>query len=605
MNDLLSIFQSSWKEPFNGSIIEWAKHNVILPASEPVPGPFSTADSQYMDRVFESFQNPLIRQTNFRKGTQIGGSKLLEICLMYKILTDKGDILHLLETSKRCKKYSANRLKRLFLNHPAILDLLPQIEKHAFKNCNINFNAFNYTLEGAEVGSNSETIKTLFGDELWLWEENGGNIDQIKKRIEWFQSTSKILFVSSAGKKNDQWDREWNKGKGYEYGWSCPECKWDQIFKFELKREDGSYAGVSWKVDGQKIPRTKEGIHDYEACSKAAHFECFHCRTKIPPTVSNRRLMDKGLYILTKPNGSADIESFQTPTLASIKVTLGKLVREYLEAKDVMNFTKEPFRVFYQTRLAEPWEENKIYNPVSAAVKTFDPNEPWGNRVMAIDVQKDGFYWVVVAFGNFGTIRILAIGKALSYDELRTIQQKWQVPMQMVGIDINSNKTEIASAISEHGDWVNNDQGQYFQSWMGLVGSKRNAFDHYDTETKSSTEKMYAPVKLVDYMSGKAITNDIKEVFYYEFSVRRTKDILSNIRDGKAGSLTLSSDISDELVVEFNNSMNSEALGAGDKNPEIYWPLNDSNPQNHFWDCMNYALIIGILSETFTVKVST
>jgi hypothetical protein len=279
------------------------------------------------------------------------------------------------------------------------------------------------------------------------------------------------------------------------------------------------------------------------------------------------------------------------------------LVTEYLQAVEEKNRgDKTKYRNFRNQRLAKPWDQSFTFDVRKAFVEAYNVNEAWGNRVMAIDVQKGFFYYVVIAFGMNGEARRLAHGKALTYEELRQIQTDFQIPDIRVGIDCGSDETSVASSVARFASPVKfKDQYgrdfQAFQTWLLLRGDKRLEWNVEDPKTKQKLSRPYSAGVAVNYLIGKPHTNEpLKPIYKYFWSNRRLKDITSNIRDGKTGRL-----IVDKADAEWEASMYSEALGAG-SNPEVYSPLNENNPQNHMWDCLNMCVLLGLMFNLLTIR---
>ena len=111
--EFLPSFNTAYRTaPWIGSIDDWAKHNVILPAGYSPPGNYDVGLSPYFKEVFSAIKDPHIRQVNIMAPPRSGKTLVGEITLLYLIVNSPGNILWIQSTEAAMKKMGDARIDR-------------------------------------------------------------------------------------------------------------------------------------------------------------------------------------------------------------------------------------------------------------------------------------------------------------------------------------------------------------------------------------------------------------------------------------------------------------------------------------------------------------
>ena len=100
--------------------------------------------------------------------------------------------------------------------------------------------------KGANLGNlQRRSIRWMFGDEWWLWED--GFIAEAKERLTKFGWLSKGVFASQAGDEDCEGHKLIDGMRQLDWGWTCTQCQrwqpWDDAYIGG--RLDGR-EGLSW-----------------------------------------------------------------------------------------------------------------------------------------------------------------------------------------------------------------------------------------------------------------------------------------------------------------------------------------------------------------------
>lgn len=532
-----------------------------------------------------------------------GKSFMMECWIAYLLANDSGTLLRLAQSDEFAKRMNETRLMPLLqLCNP--VNAMLRKDKHSFKKQELLLPHFHVFINGQKPSAlQSVAAKYLIADECFMYDE--GHLLQAKGRTKAFANTSKILFISQAGIENCEWTREFNNGIVYEYAWTCPKCKKEQVFNWNKKTDTG-YAGVIWDKNEKTC---KDGVWNYLEAGKTARLRCEHCNHEVNDDPQSRRyLNDTSTYICTKPNGDPSIVSYRWASIANIDISFSSLVIRYLQAKDALSLEGNliPLQEFYQKDLAKPWDTNVTTNVSKILTEDYNPLDTWGDyKFMTVDVQASNLlYWLIRAWNKAGESRLVKWGKALSFDEIASIQKEHSVRDQNVFIDSGYNSTLVYAACVNHYHIGTIGGRKMFLSWQALKGYDALDFLHAD-----GSRKLYSPVAKGDPNLGKDGKGRMCPL--YRFSNYSLKNILAHLRDGKGVKW-----IVNEVDAVYEAQMNSEVLQRTiDKktNREKWiWVKKSAHGDNHIWDlevmqcaaaCM--ANLLGNVDKVRTTTLNT
>lgn len=585
--------------PFLGSIDDWAKSNVILPAGYSPSGNYNVNISPYFQDVFSAIKDPHIRQVNVMAPPRSGKTLVGEIVLLYLIANSPGNILWIQSTEANMKKMGDARMAKL-------LHLCPPVEKLIDKNDRYAVTQTKYRFaNGIEVHLVSATIKSLqsFGykyivfDECWL--ADNGLIAEAQARIGDFPNTYKIILISQGGSLDKpDWELEFNRAPIKEYAYICPKCKTQQLYTFNQRLKDGSYGGLYWPRNETTYANKEWIIPNASKCAvlKCCNVDCKNC---LEDNEANRDYLEKNsTYITTKASGDATKVSFRFNSLVVKKVSFEVLAKEWLEADALDKFTGDNSlkNIFLQKRLAITPGTQRSLPTVDLSVLDLPSDQQWKGgintvRFMTVDIQRRAprFWYVIRDWSNNSESRKVKHGQANDWIELNAIREQYKVRDFRVLVDSGDGEfqDEIFTECTKQGHW-------------GKAGGKTVWFSY--TATKGSglyafKENGNKPFKLD--MQRPNLGNDIKYknvpgCSYIVFSNQRIKRVLEHLRDGK-GAKWLSNDNDLEYIKQLCSEINvKEAKGWR------YIKIAESEA-NEYWDCEVLQVLAATMSGLLSV----
>jgi hypothetical protein len=605
--DFLRSFQQGFKASYLGEIYSWAAENVTLPVAYNPPGQFDvTNGSRYLIEPFKALRDVHTRTVCLMAPPRSGKTLLGELWMLFLICNNPGPFLWIQSSDKSMGKMGDLRMTQLLKMCRPVSELIDTSNRFSITKNRFSFaNNMNVNLGSAKIRDlQSVGYQFICFDEVWMAEQ--GFIAEAKARQGDWPETSKFLLISQGGTAGDEWTSEFERGQVYEYAWVCPnlECKKEQLFHWNFRRPDGSYAGMVWDR-ACKV----EGVWNYEAAGKSAALECIDCKDRVTDTPVNREYLDScGRYLLTKEGDPAK-KSFRYNALANKRVSFSELVQEFLYASDVAdNEGNNPLKeIFQQKRLAISSGTHRDAPIINLNLEDYDSNAEWPEekrRFLTVDVQRKApkFWWVVRAWAANGDSRLIAYGNCNSWEELETVRINHKVKLNRTFVDSGDgqNTHDIYTECAKHGKWVtDSDRKQRWISYVATKGSGNNSFAH-----KENGKELNRPYGKEEIQAA-SLGNDpkyknVRGCPFYLFSNLQLKSILEHLRDGKGAKW-----VANEVCENYKAHMKSEVLAAvikGNKSVPRYVPVTE-NADNHWWDCEVLQVLAASLNKLLSLSL--
>jgi hypothetical protein len=600
--EFLPAFQTAYKTaPFLGSIDDWAKAHVVLPAGYCPPGNFDVNISPYFKEVFAAIKNPHIRQVNVMAPPRSGKTLVGEITLLYLIANSPGNILWIQSTESTMKKMGDARMAKLLRLCPPVERLIDKNDRYAVTQTKYRF------ANGIEVHLASATLKSLqsFGykyivfDECWL--ADGGLIAEAQARIGDFPNTCKVILISQGGAiDKPDWDAEFNRAPIQEYAYVCPLCKAAQVYTFNQRLKDGDYAGLYWPRN-EKTYANREWI--IPEASKLAVLKCSNvaCKHTIEDTEVNRDYLEKhSLYLTNKETGDRSKISFRINSLAIRKVSFQTLAKEWLEADALEKFTGDNALkdIFIQKRLATTPGTIRTQPIVELDTLDLPPDQQWKGgintcRFMTVDVQERApkFWYVIRDWANNSESRKVKHGQANSWEELNTIREQFKVRDFRVLVDSGNPRDvdEIYLRCTQHGHWGKSNGRTVWLCYTPCKGSGLLQF-------KENGNRPFKLDMQHPNLGKDARYRGVPGCRYVVWSNQRIKRVLEHLRDGK-GAKWMSNDNDPEYIKQMCSEVNVRTAKGWE-----YQKVAES-AANEYWDCEAMQVLAALMSGLLTVSV--
>jgi hypothetical protein len=131
--------------------------------------------------------------------------------------------------------------------------------------------------------------------------------------------------------------------------------------------------------------------------------------------------------------------------------------------------------------MAEPWDAQKWSNFTqlpTAEITTAPPEGKFWEKqdfiFMAIDVQMEHFWFLIIAFSKAGEFMVLDAGKLYTWQDLRAKQQEYNIPDQNVSCDCKYRTTEVYANCVRFGHVERHEGPQVLVLLESARGHRRN-----------------------------------------------------------------------------------------------------------------------------------
>lgn len=480
MDSLIQAVHDAWPETDSREIYDWARDYIDLPAGGySIPGKFHVEKSRYAIKVFQDYKNDRIRKQSVRKGTQLFGTGIFDICAVWSVGYRPGPLMFNMQTDPIAKSHSTTRLGPLFkqCSDPRIRSLLPDNPDHDAIQEKIFRNGNPLYIQGPSIGNlQSKSISKSFNDEIWIWKP--GRLGEAHARVDAYKrvGASKVANISQGGYVKDDMEAEMHEGDMAEWEVACLNCGQFFLPTWSAKTEDGFTWGIVWDGGSNPIWETVRWV-------------CPHCRKGFPDGAETKaRLNETGRYRITNPHASASVKSYHWNAL--IATPLPELVGWFLKATAAKNNgVIELLKAFIQKALAEPFHDDLIVERMDIRTQAYKPDGAWSEefiRFMTVDKQMGHFWYVIRAWSKFSDSRLLYFGRAVTWEELREAQIKFGVRDACVFVDCRHDTHEVYGQTAVY-------------DWNCMRGEDREDFVHKE----DGLRRLYAPEQQVSPVVGK------------------------------------------------------------------------------------------------------
>jgi len=383
----------AYSPPPKLSVAEWAdSFRYLSPEAAALPGRWKTSNEPMARGVMDAFSDPMVEKVTVMCAAQIMKTEAILNTVGYFVHGDPAPILIIQPTVEMAEAFSKDRVAPMIRDTPALTPLFETrsrdssdtIRHKAFPGGRINIAGANAPAELA-----SRPIRVVLCDEVDRYPISAGKegdpVGLAEKRTTTFWNRKIGLFSTPTVKGHSRIEASFDEGDRRRYYVPCPHCGVRQYLR---------WARVKWP-EGQ--PEAALYHCDPEAHDPfTGEFGCGE-----PWTEAERiEAIDGGIWIAEGEfKGHA---SFHASQLASKRVPLARVVREFLECKAF----PDRLKAWVNTVLAETWEEGgEKADPDSL----FDRREAYpasplpagvGLITAGVDVQDNRFECEIVGWGR-------------------------------------------------------------------------------------------------------------------------------------------------------------------------------------------------------------
>lgn len=569
------IIKKSLAKPEQLTVSQWAEKYRRLDESSNLSGKWSNDVTPYLVEIMDSFNDPYIDQINFCKPTQVGGTEAMINIFGWIVTQNPSPTMMVYPDQEAAKEFSTDKLQPAFLKSKSIADKL-LINESAdlslkFKGMNLYLRTANSPMKLA-----SKAIRYLFFDEI---DKMGGASKKEAspyslaiERTKTYKHTRKIYTCSTPTiKTNYVWKLHEAADDKRHYMVRCPHCgewielKWSQII-FD-KNEDGAMSN--------------------EERAKTAVYVCQECGCVIKDKEKPAMLRGgKWVSVEKKCKGKPKSVSFWLTSLYSIFVTWADVAKAFLDSKD----DPEQLQNFYNSWLAEPWEETKQKTTAELVLERQTELEElivpsWAKILTAgVDVQESSIYWTIRAWGNFITSQNIAHGQVHSWSQLEKVmnleyskEDGTTMLVDLACIDSGDQTDDVYDFCADNADWT-----------LPIKGSSKTMLSHYKLSKVNKQDSKAYGMTLVVADGGK-----YKDMIYSRMRRENTKQ--GSWMVYKDCDLEYANQVTAEQKVIEKNKNGSQVTK---------WKLKKSHADNHYLDCEVYAFVAADIMNVRTLHLN-
>lgn len=359
----------------------------------------------------DAASDPSIETIVVMSSAQVGKTELINNLVGFHIHKDPSPILLVQPTIEMAETWSKDRLAPMLRDTPALVGLVKDPRSRDSGNTlrQKSFPGGQIAMAGANSPASlaSRPVRIVLLDEVDRFPPSAGTEgDPVKlasKRATTFWNRKIVLVSTPTTKGASRIEAAFEESDQRFYEVPCPTCGGYQVLNWEH---------IRWDWDEQRRPVN-------------VRYECEHCRAQLTES-DKHRMVRNGQWTARRPH-IVGIAGFHLSELYSPWSTWKSMVENFLEAKK----RPETLRVFVNTSLGEPWEEQgtRIDDSVLAMrrekYRFEDPLEPGILLLTAgVDVQDDRIEAYVKGWG-VGEESWL-VGKAMFRGNPETSLQVWK-----------------------------------------------------------------------------------------------------------------------------------------------------------------------------------
>lgn len=562
MNPLEKTALSIFAPEENLTVSEWAEKHVYIPKEvSPYAGYFRTGFNKYLNEPLNQFGNKTTDRLTVCFASQTGKTTLMHIGLLYVITKTPKPVLYLMPSDQAARQISKERIQPMMRASSEVQKILPENPD--------NFSILTYNLKSCNVhlgGAGSASKLASFPCAVVCFDEcdkaavnnqnEAGAIQLASNRIKAYGS-SKLFVLASTPTVDDGAETIFHHLKQSTYKtFRVPCLKCDELREIGFKEGEDKFF-VKW--DKQIVG----GELDVYATARTARLVCPACGNEVKETNEKNKMVshEKSHWESTNPLADESHQGYHLNSLYSSYISITEAARNFLEAKGT-----NQLQDFINSFQAMPWKHETEDTPDVIKLKTLESEYARGeippNSIVLLtcDVQKYEFYWMVTAHDNTGICHIIDHGRADNFQNLNDIYGRYNC--DFAGVDSAYNTGFVLSNIQKLG-----------RKWIAIRGQQ--------------TMQGQLNIVQVNVADGQRDTSMQGTVTRFDVNNLHFKRILVRMRNMKLAGLSIYQQ-ADYLL--YRHLLSEVEVELRDKNGRTKYEFKQVDRENHWFDCLNYAL---------------
>lgn len=368
MNQWIETYREIHKKAYKISVIKplpsnWVEENIYLPDGvSKIKGKFSYDYSPYCREPINTLSGDHpARSIAIMKAAQIGFTQGLIVPGMAYIISEDAYPQMFMAGDKELAKTSIEERFDPIMHASGLQGLIkPSVLRAKNQRTGDTSTSKEYaggrlTVEGTNNADKMRqiSVKVIWADDFEAAPRADKKEGSIRKLFEGRQTSygnmAKTYFISTpAMKQTSNIEPVYLLGDQRKWFWSCPMCNERFTPEWRTELEDGSYAGVVWKLDNKGA-----------LINESVKYKCPHCKGLI----DHSQKYDLNLGGVWIPTAEPKIENYYSYYINALCCPPGfiswlDLVKEWLEAcPPNQPIKKDLLKTFVNIRLGQTWEE--------------------------------------------------------------------------------------------------------------------------------------------------------------------------------------------------------------------------------------------------------
>lgn len=412
-------------------VSKWCEQHRYVTMSV-LPGKWKNDITPYLAGIMDASFFQSVQTVIICKAPQVGGSEAVLNCIGYAIDRDPGPVLGIYPDELTGRENSQDRMQPMIKSSPRLRRYMTGAEDDS-SNLRISLQHMPIYIAWARSAARlaNKPIRYAFFDEVDKYPDTAGKresdpISLGEARTITYRHNRKIWKVSTPTiETGNIWKALTTEAQViFDYHVSCPACGHHHRMIF---------GNIKWAHQTEPDPDGKCHSLDPETieAEKLAWYECPSCLAEWNDYDRDRAVrsgkwrdrksgMELNEYLRTKKPIKI---GFHLPAWISPFVSFGTIAAAFLRGQTDIN----KFKDFHNKQLAEPWKMiiiSKDENEILSARTNLPPQtvpEAAIALTCGIDVQKNGFWFVVRAWGPDLTSWLIHYGFLATWEEVEKL----------------------------------------------------------------------------------------------------------------------------------------------------------------------------------------
>jgi len=412
-------------------VSRWAERYRYVTMSV-LPGRWKNEVTPYLAGIMDAAWFPSVQTVILCKSPQVGGTEAILNCLAYAIDRDPGPALCIYPDELTGKENSQDRIQPMIKGSPRLRGYLTGIDDDS-SSLRINLQHMPIYIAWARSAARlaNKPIRYLLFDEVDKYVDTAGKketdpISLGEARTITYRYNRKVWKISTPTTETGNiWKALTTEAQlVFDYWVRCPACGADQKMEFRQ---------IKWPRAAEPSPDGKIHSEDPAAieAGRLAWYECPHClaawndyERDAAVRAGGWRERASGLKLFEALRARRPMKiGFHLPSWLSPFVSLSEVSASFLRGLSDIN----KFKDFHNKHLAEPWKLTVLSGSEETILAARCPlpaqTAPEETLLLTcgVDVQKNGFWFVVKAWAATGTSWTIHYGFLATWAELEKL----------------------------------------------------------------------------------------------------------------------------------------------------------------------------------------